>query len=148
MSSSNVTGTLVKSCYASLDDGLPRKRDSVSTFCVFLQPSGIINHFYIPIHALATSNSAEKDFQLQSGLRDKLNEGVNDEDINTIVRDILEVNNYQLRSQILLEMISSNNISFELVHRVLDDIKNTFDFNDKVSFFKYCNIIFRTEYNQ
>ena len=63
------SGTLLSAAPVSLDDGLPRKRDTVSAFCVFLQPEGIINHFSIPFHALTTSSTVERDFQLQATLQ-------------------------------------------------------------------------------
>ena len=67
-----ISGTLLTSAPVSLDDGLPRKRDTVAAFCVFLQPDGIINHFSIPFHALTTSSTAERDFQLQATLQVKI----------------------------------------------------------------------------
>ena len=55
ISISIIAGTLVSSCLATLDDGQPRRRDTISLFCGFLQPSGVLNHFHIPFHALTTS---------------------------------------------------------------------------------------------
>ena len=65
-------GLLLRSTLACLDDGIPRRREVLTLYCAFLQPSGTINQFYIPFHALTTSSSAERDFQLQAGLRDLL----------------------------------------------------------------------------
>ena len=46
----------------------------MTVFCVFLQPEGVINHFSIPFHALTTSSTAERDFQLQASLQVRVTE--------------------------------------------------------------------------
>ena len=101
-------GTLLRSCLASIDDGIPRKRDTVSLYCAFLQPSGVINQFYIPFHALSTSSSAERDFQLQSSLRDLTGDGVQSENSSQVLSELLEVKNAHLRWQILGEIMTSS----------------------------------------
>ena len=90
-------GTLLRSCLASLDDGMPRKREAISLYCAFLQPDGIINQFFIPFHALSTSSSAEKDFQLQSSIRDLGGSGLQAQHSEQIFTELLQVNNGQLR---------------------------------------------------
>ena len=98
-------GTLLRSCLASLDDGMPRKRDAISLYCAFLQPDGLINQFFIPFHALSTSSSAEKDFQLQSSIREVGGSGLQPDNCDQILTELLEVKNAQLRWQILSDIM-------------------------------------------
>ena len=110
---------MVRTCISSLDDGLPRRKDNVTVFCSFLQPSGLLNYFHIPIHALTTSSSAERDFQLQSSLREITQDGVDEQQSEKIKTELLEVKNAQLRAQILSEIVSNENISTDSITLIL-----------------------------
>ena len=101
-------GLLLRSSLACLDDGIPRRREVLSLYCAFLQPSGTINQFYIPFHALTTSSSAERDFQLQAGLRDQLVSGSTLQ-LDKVVEQLVEVRNPQLRSHIITDIIMGDN---------------------------------------
>jgi len=101
-------GLLLRSSLACLDDGIPRRREVMTLYCAFLQPSGKINQFYIPFHALTTSSSAERDFQLQAGLRDLL-ESVATLELDRVVEKLVEVKNPQLRSHIITDIIMGEN---------------------------------------
>ena len=117
-------GTLLRSCLASLDDGIPRKRDTISLYCAFLQPTGIINQFFIPFHALSTSSSAEKDFQLQASLRDSTPDGLHSDNSNKVLTELLEVKNAQLRWQILSDILNCS-VDTETVSSFLKKILNS-----------------------
>ena len=110
---------MVRTCISSLDDGLPRRKDNVTVFCSFLQPSGLLNYFHIPIHALTTSSSAERDFQLQSSLREITQDGVDEQQCEKIKTELLEVKNAQLRAQILSDIVSNENISTDSIILIL-----------------------------
>merc|ERR1719318_642628 len=100
-------GLLLRSTLACLDDGILRRREVLTLYCAFLQPSGSINQFYIPFHALTTSSSAERDFQLQAGLRDLLLS--TPVDLDKLVGQLGEVRNPQLRSHIITDIITGEN---------------------------------------
>ena len=110
---------MVRTCISSLDDGLPRRKDNVTVFCSFLQPSGLLNYFHIPIHALTTSSTAERDFQLQSSLREITQDGVDEQQSEKIKTELLEVKNSQLRAQILSDIVSNENISTDSIILIL-----------------------------
>jgi len=100
-------GLLLKSCLACLDDGIPRKKEVLTLHCAFLQPNGVINRFFIPFHALTTSSSAERDFQLQSDLKDHLMKTKIENEF--LVKKISEIKNAQLRGQILSDIVTTEN---------------------------------------
>jgi len=100
-------GLLLRSSLACLDDGIPRRREVLTLYCAFLQPSGTINQFYIPFHALTTSSSAERDYQLQAGVRDHL--VCDSVDLDKLVEQLGEVRNPQLRSHIITDIIIGEN---------------------------------------
>jgi len=97
-------GLLLRSTLACLDDGIPRRREVLSLYCAFLQPSGVINQFYIPFHALTTSSSAERDYQLQASLQEQLMSDI--VDLEKLVEKVVEVRNPQLRSHIVSDIIT------------------------------------------
>jgi hypothetical protein len=100
-------GLLLRSCLSCLDDGIPRRREVLSLYCAFLIPSGSINQFYIPFHALTTSSSAERDYQLQATLQDRL--ALDNADLDKMVEELAEVRNPQLRSHIVTDIITGEN---------------------------------------
>jgi len=119
-------GLLLRSSLACLDDGIPRRREVLTLYCAFLQPSGIINQFYIPFHALTTSSSAERDFQLQAGLRDLL-ESVATLELDRVVEKLVEVKNPQLRSHIITDIImGENKLTTEMAADFLKLLMDTF----------------------
>jgi len=104
-------GLLLRSCLATLDDGIPRRRETVTMFASFLPPSGVLQHFHIPFHALSTSNTEERDLQLQEEVLQELGSG---KDIAKMADLIVEVRNARLRSHLLIKLVAEETIEADL----------------------------------
>jgi len=118
-------GLLLRSSLACLDDGIPRRREILTLYSAFLQPNGTINQFFIPFHALTTSSSAERDYQLQANIQEQLLS--HETDLEKIKEDLKEVRNAQLRSHIVSEIITGENkLKTNMSAEFLDLIMKTF----------------------
>jgi hypothetical protein len=96
-------GLLLRSCLAALDDGIPRRRESIALHAAFLPPSGLLHHFHVPFHALSTSSTAERDLQVQAELQELARAGP--VEAETLAALLLEVRNPQLRRQVLADLL-------------------------------------------
>ena len=117
-------GVLLRSCLATLDDGIPRRREAVTLFASFLPPSGVLQHFHIPFHALSTSNTEERDLQLQEEV---LQELVTGKDIEKMAGLIVEVRNARLRSHLLNKLVAEGTIEAGLPQLLATLSKNVAD---------------------
>jgi len=117
-------GLLLRSCLATLDDGIPRRREAVNMFASFLPPSGVLQHFHIPFHALSTSNTEERDLQLQEEVVQELGSG---KDIEKMAGLIVEVRNARLRSHLLTKLVGEETIEAELPQLLAALSKNVAD---------------------
>ena len=115
-------GLLLRSCLATLDDGIPRKREAINMFASFLPPSGVIQHFHIPFHALSQSNTEERDLQLQEEVMQELPKA--DRDIEKMASLVAEVKNARLRSQLLSKLVGEGMVEAELVQLFASLSKN------------------------
>jgi len=115
-------GLLLRSCLATLDDGIPRKREAINMFASFLPPSGVIQHFHIPFHALSKSNTEERDLQLQEEVMQELAKA--DRDIEKMASLVAEVKNARLRSQLLSKLVGEGMVEAELVQLFASLSKN------------------------
>ena len=117
-------GSLLRSAGVCLDDGLPRRRDTVKLFTAFLQPNGKINHFYIPFHTLSISSTAEKDIQTEARIHE-LAAGKPDRFLEELVKLVEDIRNIQLRNSTISQLLRtegqlSASQSLELVQRLLE----------------------------
>ena len=117
-------GLLLRSCLATLDDGIPRRREAVTMFASFLPPSGVLQHFHIPFHALSTSNTEERDLQLQEEVLQELGSG---KDIEKMAGLIVEVRNARLRSHLLTKLVAEETIEADLPQLLATLNKNVTD---------------------
>ena len=98
-------GTLLRSAGVCLDDGLPRRRDTVRVFTSFLQPSGRISHFFIPFHALSISSTAEKDINAQHKIQELVKEKPNHY-MEEVLKLMDEIRNIQMKNSAILQILS------------------------------------------
>ena len=117
-------GLLLRSCLATLDDGIPRRREAVNMFASFLPPSGVIQHFHIPFHALSTSNTEERDLQLQEEVLQELGA---EKDVEKMAGLIVEVRNARLRSHLLSKLAGEDSMEAELPKLLATLNKNVSD---------------------
>ena len=82
-------------------------------------------------HALTTSSTAERDFQLQSSIQELTQEGVSEEKVDRCLADLLEVRNAQLRFQILSDLLTNQKSEEEGLQKLVKQIMDTFDNSDK-----------------
>jgi len=99
-------GTLLRSAGVCLDDGLPRRRDTVRVFTSFLQPSGRISHFFIPFHALSISSTAEKDINAQHKIQELVKEKPNHY-MEEVLKLMDEIRNIQMKNSAILQILST-----------------------------------------
>merc|ERR1719285_727468 len=101
---------------------LPKADRGINMFASFLPPSGVIQHFHIPFHALSKSNTEERDLQLQEEVMQELPKA--DRDIEKMASLVAEVKNARLRSQLLSKLVGEGMIEAELVQLFASLSKN------------------------
>ena len=118
-------GLLLRSCLATLDDGVPRRRETIALHAAFLPPSGVLQLLHIPFHALSTSSSAERDLQLQAEIQE-VPEG--EDRGGRVVVMLLQIKNPALRSQEVWELVQGERrLKQEQVVGFLETIRRSFD---------------------
>ena len=127
-----------------MDDGTPRRHESVKVFTCFLQPNGKVHHFHIPFHVLSMSSTAEKDINTQTKVF-ALAESKDSNYLEEILKLLQEIRNLHLRISVIQKLLSNEQLGLSDSLSLLSSLNeatemNSQEFSAKSMELKiYCN---------